>query len=64
MRCVYTVGKPERKIPFVRPRHRWKDKIKMDVQEVGCRGMERIELAQDRDSWREFVNTVMNIHVP
>ena len=43
------VGKPEGKRPLVRPRHRWKDNIKMDLQEVGCGGMEWIELAQDRE---------------
>jgi hypothetical protein len=53
------VGKPEGKIPFGRPRHRWED-IKM---EVGCGGMDWIELAQDRDRWRPLVNAVMNLRV-
>ena len=44
------VGKSEGKRPLGRPRHRWEDNIKMDLQEVGCRGMDWIELAQDRDS--------------
>jgi hypothetical protein len=50
-RGVYrvVVGKPEGKRPLGRPRHRWEDNIKMDLQEVGCEGMDRIELAQDRD---------------
>jgi len=52
MRGAYKVlvGKPERKRPLGRPRRRWEDNIKMDLQEVGCRGMEWIELAQDRDT--------------
>jgi len=58
------VGKPEGKRPLVRPRRRWEGNIKMDLQEVGCGGMEWIELAQDGDTWRELVNAVMNIRVP
>jgi hypothetical protein len=58
------VGKPEGKIPLGRPRHRWEDNIKMDLQEVGCWGMDWNELAQDRDSWRALVNAVMNLQVP
>jgi len=44
-------GKPEGKRPLGRPRRRWEDNIKMDLQEVGCRGVDWIELAQDRDRW-------------
>jgi len=62
-RDVYRVlvGKPEGKRPLGRPRRRWEDNIKMDLQEVGCRGVEWIKLSQDRDRWRVFVNAVMNL---
>jgi len=58
------VGKPEGKRPFGRPRHRWEDNIKMDLQEVGCGGMDWMELAQDKDRWRTLVNAVINLRVP
>ena len=57
-------GETEGKRPLGRPRRRWKDNIKMDLQEVGCRGMDWIELAQGRDRWRALVNAVMNLQVP
>ena len=57
------VGKPERKRPVGRPRRRWEDNIKMDLQEVGGVG-DWMELAQDRDRWRALVNMVMNLRVP
>jgi len=47
-----------------RHRLRWEDNIKMDLWEVGCRGMDWIELAQVRDRWRALVNVVMNLRVP
>ena len=50
------VGKPEVKRPLGRPRRRWEDNIKMDLQVVGCGGMDWIELARDRDRWRALVN--------
>jgi hypothetical protein len=53
----------EGKIPLGKPRRRWQDNIKMDLQEVGCGGMDWIELAQDRDSWRAVVNGVMDLRV-
>jgi len=65
-RVVYRVlvGIPEGKRPLLRPRRRWEDNIKMDLQEVGCGDMDWIELAQDRDRWRTFENAVMNLRVP
>ena len=56
------VGKPERKRPLGRPRHRWEDNIKMDLQ-VGRGCGDWMELAQDRDRWRALVSTVMNFQV-
>jgi len=57
------VGKPKGKRPLGRPRRRWVDNIMMDLQEVGCGYMDRIGLAQDRDSWRTLVSAVMNLGV-
>jgi hypothetical protein len=57
------VGKRQGRRPLERPRHRWEDNVKMDFREVGC-GMDWIDLAQDRDRWRAFVNTVMDLRIP
>jgi len=64
-RGVYRVlvGKPERR-PTGRSMPRWEDNIKMDLQEVGCEGMDWIDLAQDRDRRRALLNAVMNLRVP
>ena len=58
------MGKREGKKPFVTPRRRWEDNIKMDLQEVGCGGIDRNDLTQDKDGWRALVNAVMNVQVP
>jgi hypothetical protein len=55
------LGKPKEKRPLGRPRRRWEDDIKIDLQKVGCEGMDWFELAQDRDSWRGLVNTVIRV---
>jgi len=66
MRGVYRilVGKREGKRTLGRPRHRWEDNSKMDVQEVGCGGMDWTELAPGRDRWWALVNAVMSLRVP
>jgi hypothetical protein len=65
-RALYMVlvGKPEGKRPLGRPRHRWEDNIKMDLQAVGCGGIDWIDLAYNRDRWRALVYAVMNLRVP
>ena len=63
---VYRVllGKPEGRRSLGRPRRRWVDNIRMDLQEVGCGCLDWIGLAQDRDRWRTLVGAVMNLRVP
>jgi hypothetical protein len=65
-RGLYRVlaGKPEGKRPIGRPRRRWEDNIKMNLQEVGCDCMDWTDVVQDRDRWRALVNAVMNLWVP
>ena len=65
-RAVYRVlvGELEEKRTLGRPRRKWEDNMKMDLQEVGCGDMDWIDLAQGRDRWRELVNVVMNSRVP
>ena len=58
------MGKHEGKKPLGRPRCRWEDNIKMDLQEEGCKGMDRIDMAQDRERLQALVNAVMNLQVP
>ena len=58
-----SVGKPEGKRPLGRPRRRWEDNIKMDLEEVGRGCGDWTELAQDRKRWRALVSTVMNLRV-
>jgi len=63
---VYRVlmRKPKGKIPLGRPSCRWEDNVKVDLQEVGCGAMNRIDVAQDRDRWWALVNVIMNLRVP
>ena len=65
-RGVYRVlvEKPKGKRPLGRPRRRWEDNIKIDLQEVGCVSIDWIDMAKDRDRWRVLVNAVMNRWVP
>ena len=62
--CRFLLGKPEGQRPVGRPRHRWEDNIKMDLQEVGCGGMDWIKLAKDGEKWGALMKAVMNLHVP
>jgi hypothetical protein len=61
--CVL-VGTPKGKRRLGRHRHRWEDNFKMDPQDVGCGGMDWINLAEDRDRWLALVNAVMNLRLP
>jgi hypothetical protein len=58
------VRKPKGRRPLGRPKRRWKDNIKMDIHEVGCGGVDWIELAQDRNRWRALVTAVMKLQFP
>jgi hypothetical protein len=59
--AAYSTEEPEGKRPLGRPRSRWEDNIKLDLQNVGCGGVDWIELAQDRVRWRALVTAVMNL---
>jgi hypothetical protein len=59
----FLVGKPEGKRPLGRPRRRWEDNIRMELQEVGCGCVDWIGLAQDRDRWWALVSVAMNLRV-
>jgi hypothetical protein len=58
------IGRPERKTPFGRPRRGWEDNIRIDLRKIGWEYVGFMHLFQDRDLWRGFVNTVMNLWVP
>jgi hypothetical protein len=58
------VGKPEGRRPLERPRRRWENNVRTDLQEVGCGCEDWIGLAQDRDRWRELVSVVRNLRAP
>jgi hypothetical protein len=58
------VGMSEEKRPLGRPRRRWVDNIKMELREIGWDGVDWIDMVQDRDQWRAFVITVLNLRVP
>jgi hypothetical protein len=62
--CRILVGKPEGKRPLERPRRRCMDNIKIDLREIRWDGMDRIDVAQDKDQWRALVSTVMKLRVP
>ena len=64
MKSKFLVGKPEGKRPLGRSRRKWKDNIKIDLQEVGGSCGDWMELGQDRDRWRTLVGTVRNFRVP
>ena len=61
--CRGLVERPEGRRPLGRPRRRWEDNIKIDLQELGCGSVDWIELAQDKDRWWALVNAVMNFRV-
>ena len=63
-RCIQGFGAETLKRPLGRPRRRWEDNIKMNLQKVRCESMGWINLAQDRNSWRALVNAVKNFRVP
>jgi hypothetical protein len=63
-RLVHQLGRPEERRALGRPRHRWENNMKIDLQEVGWGGMDWIDVAQNRYRWWVLVNVIMNIRVP
>ena len=59
-----TTGKPTRQRPLGRPRRRWEDNIRMDLEEIGIYAVNWVDSAQDRDYWRALVNAALNLRVP
>ena len=64
MLSKFLAGKPRGKRPLWRPRHRWEDTIRIDLKEIGINTKNWFDLAQDRDYWRAFVNSALNLRVP
>ena len=62
--CRVLVGKPEGKSPLGKPRHRWEDNFKVDLKEIGWKGVGWIDLTRDRDRWRAIINMLKNLCVP
>jgi hypothetical protein len=62
--CRVLEGKPEEKRPLGKPRRRWKDNIRRDLQKLGWGVMDCIDLHQDKERWRVLVNVVMNLRAP
>jgi hypothetical protein len=62
--CRILVGEAEGRRPLERPRHRWVDKMKINLREIEWGGTDWIDLAWNRDQWRALVNMIMNLHVP
>ena len=59
-----TIIKPTGKRPLERPRHRWEDNIRMDLEEIGINAGNRVDSAQDRNYWRALVNETLNLRIP
>ena len=62
--CGVVMGRPEGKRPLGKPRHRWEDNIKVDLKEIGWKGLDWIDLTQDRDRWLAIMNMIKNLCVP
>ena len=64
MLSEFLTGKPTGKRPLGRPRHRWEDNIRMDLEEIGINAGNWVDSAQDRNFWRDLVNAALNLRVP